>query len=354
MASRFSRKIPEREGIAWTPRQREVLNLLADGFTNPQIGERLGLTLDGAKWHVSEVLSKLGVNSREDAAIYWREHNRVWNRLQRGLVWMAPGGWLRWAGLGGAGAGGLAIIAVATAVLLSAGDAEPQAFPMPEPTPTGSPTNTSSVTSPAVTSTTTLTQPTETARATEISPSPVAEAPLDPTSSGLLERDEALTFMDVPTADVSGWIPHEGSLGTLILRAKPTWEVTVVHQPGTEGESFKVLDVTDPAIEFIPEPGDVWADISTLSNPPREYSIEETALAQTVYSEVVAGQDVEVLVTQFEDVSGFGTGVGALTLFASAELSSGLYLSAVIQVALPASLTTIAEAMAILQELQVP
>ena len=47
-----------------TPRQREVLDLLARGRTNPQIAESLGISLDGAKWHVSEVLSRLGVRGR--------------------------------------------------------------------------------------------------------------------------------------------------------------------------------------------------------------------------------------------------------------------------------------------------
>mgnify|MGYP003497521350 CR=1 FL=1 len=48
----------------WTPRQREVLDLLVRNRTNGQIAETLGISLDGAKWHVSEIITKLGVDTR--------------------------------------------------------------------------------------------------------------------------------------------------------------------------------------------------------------------------------------------------------------------------------------------------
>ena len=43
-----------------TPRQWEVLKLLREGLTNEQIAERLGITLDGAKFHVSENFGRRG------------------------------------------------------------------------------------------------------------------------------------------------------------------------------------------------------------------------------------------------------------------------------------------------------
>ncbi len=58
-----------------THRQREVLDLIVQGRTNAEIGERLGISLDGAKWHVSEILTRLGLETREQAAEYWR-HER--------------------------------------------------------------------------------------------------------------------------------------------------------------------------------------------------------------------------------------------------------------------------------------
>jgi DNA-binding CsgD family transcriptional regulator len=54
-----------------TPREWEVLDLLRERLTNEQIADRLGITLDGAKYHVSEILSKLGVGTREEAG-RWR------------------------------------------------------------------------------------------------------------------------------------------------------------------------------------------------------------------------------------------------------------------------------------------
>lgn len=56
-----------------TPRQFEVLELVREGLTNPQIAERLGISYDGAKWHVKEILWKLDVPSREEAARWQRE-----------------------------------------------------------------------------------------------------------------------------------------------------------------------------------------------------------------------------------------------------------------------------------------
>ena len=59
-----------------TPREREVLELVREGLTNPQISERLNISLETAKHHVSEVLSKTGVSSREETAA-WAARRRV-------------------------------------------------------------------------------------------------------------------------------------------------------------------------------------------------------------------------------------------------------------------------------------
>lgn len=67
----------------WTPRQREVLDLLLKGSTNTEIAQALGITRDGAKWHVSEIISKLGVESREEVAEYWRARNGLRLRFLR-------------------------------------------------------------------------------------------------------------------------------------------------------------------------------------------------------------------------------------------------------------------------------
>ena len=53
-----------------TPREWEVLSLLREGLSNREIGDRLGLTRDGVKYHVSQILLKLGVATREEAAAW--------------------------------------------------------------------------------------------------------------------------------------------------------------------------------------------------------------------------------------------------------------------------------------------
>jgi DNA-binding CsgD family transcriptional regulator len=48
-----------------SPQQREVALLLAQGKTNPEIAEALGLTLNTASYHVKQVYAKLDVNDRD-------------------------------------------------------------------------------------------------------------------------------------------------------------------------------------------------------------------------------------------------------------------------------------------------
>lgn len=64
-----------------TPREWEVHALLREGLTNERIAERLNISLDGAKYHVSEILSKLGVSSRDEAAAWTPEERPWWARL---------------------------------------------------------------------------------------------------------------------------------------------------------------------------------------------------------------------------------------------------------------------------------
>jgi len=50
-----------------TPREREVLALMVEGLSNPQIGERLSISVTTVRSHVSNILSKLGVSNRAGA-----------------------------------------------------------------------------------------------------------------------------------------------------------------------------------------------------------------------------------------------------------------------------------------------
>jgi DNA-binding CsgD family transcriptional regulator len=56
------------DALGLTPREREVLALLADGRTNRQIAETLFISGKTASVHVSNILAKLGVANRGEAA----------------------------------------------------------------------------------------------------------------------------------------------------------------------------------------------------------------------------------------------------------------------------------------------
>ncbi|MGH2950366.1 MAG: response regulator transcription factor, partial [Solirubrobacteraceae bacterium] len=56
------------EPFGLTPRERQVLELLAGGATNRQIGETLFMAEKTASVHVSRILSKLDVRTRTEAA----------------------------------------------------------------------------------------------------------------------------------------------------------------------------------------------------------------------------------------------------------------------------------------------
>lgn len=63
----------ERRGTAdddLTPREREILGLLADGLTNARIGRELWVTEQTVKFHLSNVYRKLGVSNRTEACRY--------------------------------------------------------------------------------------------------------------------------------------------------------------------------------------------------------------------------------------------------------------------------------------------
>ena len=59
-----------------TPREREILLLIADGLTNRQIGDRMFLAEKTIKNYVSVVLRKLDMHRRSQAAVYGAEVRR--------------------------------------------------------------------------------------------------------------------------------------------------------------------------------------------------------------------------------------------------------------------------------------
>jgi DNA-binding CsgD family transcriptional regulator len=103
--------------VALTARQREVLKLIRRGHTNSEIAERLGISLAGAKWHVSELLAKYGVDTREDLADRAAQEASTGRRVRRWLngLWFLP---VSHAQVGLAAAGTIAVVGAGAAVAL--------------------------------------------------------------------------------------------------------------------------------------------------------------------------------------------------------------------------------------------
>jgi DNA-binding NarL/FixJ family response regulator len=67
----------ETAGELLTPREREVLRLLASGVTNRAIAEQLVLSEKTVARHVSNLFGKIDVTSRAAATAYAYEHGLV-------------------------------------------------------------------------------------------------------------------------------------------------------------------------------------------------------------------------------------------------------------------------------------
>ncbi len=118
-----------REGL--TPRQREVISLIARGQTNAQIADALGISLDGAKFHVSEIIARFGVESREQAAELWRQQRRPGERIH--ALFALPFGAKA---LGATVTAALVILVIGVAVALSLGGDDNPSPSLPDNEPT--------------------------------------------------------------------------------------------------------------------------------------------------------------------------------------------------------------------------
>lgn len=58
-----------------TPREREVLRLVAQGLTNAQVAERLVITCRTVNWYLTRIYQKIQVSSRSAATVFAIEHN---------------------------------------------------------------------------------------------------------------------------------------------------------------------------------------------------------------------------------------------------------------------------------------
>jgi len=76
-------RLTQMPGSELTEREREVLALVARGYTNKQIADNLYVSEKTARNHVSHILEKLGLSRRSEAAAFAVEHKLVPPREQR-------------------------------------------------------------------------------------------------------------------------------------------------------------------------------------------------------------------------------------------------------------------------------
>jgi len=99
-----------------------VLALLREELSNDAIAGRLGISVDGVKFHVAEILSKLSVRNRREAAQWQPEQRPWWHAVVPLLAWRRLSfGWLSPAVAGAVGVLVLAGVGVLIWALLAAG-----------------------------------------------------------------------------------------------------------------------------------------------------------------------------------------------------------------------------------------
>ena len=65
-----ARSTPSHDPSELTPRELDVLALMAEGASNKTIARRLGISVHTAKFHVGSILEKLDATGRTDAVLH--------------------------------------------------------------------------------------------------------------------------------------------------------------------------------------------------------------------------------------------------------------------------------------------
>ncbi|SEM85103.1 response regulator [Lihuaxuella thermophila] len=77
MLSQMRRNKDAKPHESLTPREMEILRLIAEGKTNQEIADTLFITVKTVKTHITNILSKLEVDDRTQAAIYAHRNKLV-------------------------------------------------------------------------------------------------------------------------------------------------------------------------------------------------------------------------------------------------------------------------------------
>ncbi len=247
-----------------TPAEWRVLEQLREGGTNAEIAVRLGISPDTVKYHIANMLAKLGVYDRRELAAWRPEPKR--SRLPAVLTGpVALGSVVRplvWVAIGGAALGAVAVVAVALLALAGNGD-QPVAV---APPPTDSPGPSSSPTQAPPPAATPTPQPQATPTSTPVpTPQPTAApaaSPRDtpsPTPTPAAQSEAATFRYDAfgtdppatiravlqPGLNLAGWTEPDASVA-LIFDAIP--ELTYVYAWDPDDQWFRWATRTDSGI----------------------------------------------------------------------------------------------------------
>jgi DNA-binding CsgD family transcriptional regulator len=70
LVARDAHRALEQHGFDLTPRELDVLALLAEGASNKAVASKLGISVHTAKFHVASLLDKLDATGRTDAVAH--------------------------------------------------------------------------------------------------------------------------------------------------------------------------------------------------------------------------------------------------------------------------------------------
>lgn len=68
---------PRGGATTLTPRELEILEMMAEGMSNRTIANRLGISSQTVKFHVASILAKLGAGSRTEAVTFGVRHGLI-------------------------------------------------------------------------------------------------------------------------------------------------------------------------------------------------------------------------------------------------------------------------------------